>query len=157
MPDRPPADEGADAGSQGGPLQAQDHVQPPEQPQATPDTVVTHSVAARFEGPVPPPHLLAAYNEAFPGCAERIVAMAESQGTHRQRIETAVVKAQVAAELRGQVFSFLLALTAIVTGGVLISYGRNVAGLIAILAAIGTPAGVFVYGKRQQAKKHPRK
>src|SRR5258708_6290391 len=40
-----------------------------------------------YSGPLPPPEMLVGYNDAFPGCAERIVAMAERQSQHRQDME----------------------------------------------------------------------
>ena len=40
-----------------------------------------------YSGPLPPPEMLVQYNGAFPGCAERIVAMAERQSQHRQDLE----------------------------------------------------------------------
>jgi hypothetical protein len=36
-----------------------------------------------FRGPIPPPSVLAGYNEVEPGFAERIVAMAEKEQSHR--------------------------------------------------------------------------
>jgi uncharacterized membrane protein len=45
-----------------------------------------------FTGPLPPPEVLAKYNETVPGLAERIICMAEQQAKHRQQIETTVIK-----------------------------------------------------------------
>lgn len=57
---------------------------------------VTRQVITRvsrfFSGPLPPPEVLAGYNDAFQGAAERIVTMAESQLKHRQEMERAVVE-----------------------------------------------------------------
>ena len=63
-------------------------------------TVATRSITSttRFEGPIPPPAALADYDKVFPGCAERLVALAESQSAHRQELEKTVVRANVAAE-----------------------------------------------------------
>lgn len=40
-----------------------------------------------FAGPLPPPGLLIGYKDVCPGAAQRIIGMAESQGTHRRQIE----------------------------------------------------------------------
>src|ERR1022692_1359972 len=69
-----------------------------------------------FSGPIPPPELLERYNQALPGTAERIIAMAESQHDHRQQLELKVVNANVAAQTRGTYLGFVVAMTAILGG-----------------------------------------
>jgi uncharacterized membrane protein len=44
-----------------------------------------------FQGPLPPPDVLERYNLVVPNGAERIMAMAESQVHHRQKLESIVV------------------------------------------------------------------
>jgi uncharacterized membrane protein len=56
---------------------------------------------SEFSGPLPPPGMLARYNDALPDGADRIVKMAEDQSSHRRRMES-----------RGQIFAFVLALVA---------------------------------------------
>ena len=51
--------------------------------------------------------MLAEYERIFAGCAERLVAMAESQLSHRQGLESTVVRGNVAAEKRGQWMAFV--------------------------------------------------
>lgn len=101
--------------------------------------------------------MLLAYNEVFPGCAERIVSMAESQSQHRHGLEQAVVSGNIAAEKRGQICAFLLGLGAIGGGVVLIALGKDVQGLVSIMGALTTLAGVFIWGRRQQAKERAAK
>jgi len=60
--------------------------------------------------------MLIKYNEACPGCAERILAMAERQAAHRQGIEKAVIDSNIKSERRGQILGFLIALAAIGSG-----------------------------------------
>ncbi len=105
-----------------------------------------------FQGPVPPPGMLAEYERIFPGCAERLVAMAESQLSHRQGLESAVVHSNVAAEKRGQWMAFVLAFAAIAGGVILIALGKDIQGLATILTTLVALAGVFVYGRYQQNK-----
>src|SRR6266516_1308637 len=59
-----------------------------------------------------PPHLLAKYNEAFEGCAERIVAMTETQARHRQDLEKKVVFSNSRHELFGQISALIIAMSA---------------------------------------------
>jgi uncharacterized membrane protein len=96
--------------------------------------------------------MLIKYNEAFPGCAERIVAMAERQAAHRQEIEKGAVRSNNQREIIGQVFGLIISLTAILGGVYLVMHDKPVAGLVSIISTVIGLAGVFVYGKRLQKK-----
>jgi len=72
-------------------------------------------------------------------------------------MEGAVVRGNLSAETRGQYLSFILGMTAIVIGGVLLWNGKNVEGLIAILGTLGTLAGVFIWGRRRQERERAEK
>ncbi len=52
---------------------------------ASPATLMTEFTA--LSGPLPPPEMLAQYEEILPGAAERILSMAERQAEHRQKME----------------------------------------------------------------------
>ena len=115
-----------------------------------PSTVMTHSVEA-YSGPLPSPDMLECYNAAFAECAERIVAMTEKQALHRREIEKVFVQSAVKNEARGQIFGFIIALSAILGGTIIVAMGKDVIGLIAIISALASLVGVFIYGKRRQA------
>ena len=85
--------------------------------------------------------MLQQYNQVFPGCAERIIKMAEDQGRHRQGLEQAVVQSKIGNERRGQWFAFVLGMTGILGAIYLVAIGRNLAGF-----------GVFVVAQRKQAQ-----
>jgi len=53
------------------------------------------SMVASFTGPLPHPALLKGYEEVRPGAAQRIIAMAESQGAHRRQLEVKMSAASV--------------------------------------------------------------
>jgi uncharacterized membrane protein len=108
--------------------------------------------AATFSGPLPPPEALDRYNQILPGAAERIIAMAESQHTHRQELEKRVIASNVSAQRLGTVLGFIVAMTAIVGGIWLIHDGKSTAGLTSVLTALGSLVGVFVYSKHEQQK-----
>ncbi|MGI8784222.1 MAG: DUF2335 domain-containing protein [Acidobacteriota bacterium] len=120
-------------------------------------TVSLTASASFHSGPLPAPSTLAEYERVFPGCAERIVAMAEKQSAHRQDLERTVVRGNVNAERRGQICAFVLGAIAIGGGIYLIATGKDVQGLVAILGALGALAGVFVYGRRRQEKEREKK
>lgn len=96
--------------------------------------------------------MLVKYNEAFPGCAERIVAMAERQATHRQGIEDRAIRSNNVREIIGQVFGLIVSLTAILGGVYLVMHDKSAAGLTSIIGTVVALVSVFVYGKHRQRK-----
>src|SRR5437016_10685078 len=105
-----------------------------------------------FSGPPPPREVLAKYNQAMPGLAERIISMAEQQGRHRQEIEKTVINSNAFVQKVGPFLGFIVAMTAVIGGIVLILKGKDGYGLAAIITALASLAGVFIYGKKQQRK-----
>ena len=66
-----------------------DEIGPPSNPKNQRNGVnVISQISQSFSGPLPPPQVLASYDQILPGCAERIIKMAEEQGLHRRAIET---------------------------------------------------------------------
>jgi uncharacterized membrane protein len=113
--------------------------------------------AASFSGPLPLPSLLAQYNDIIPNGAERIMAMAERQSAHRERLEARVVDGNVANQTRGSYFAFVIALVALVGGFFLIHEGRSSEGLAAIITSVSGLVGVFVYAKVEQRRERTEK
>jgi len=103
-----------------------------------------------WSAPLPHPELLKKYNEAFPGCAERIVAMAEAQSAHRQKIESEVVNGNVYSQKTGLWLGFVLALIVISSGAWLVYNGRIEWGAGFIGVPLIALVSVFVLGKRDQ-------
>jgi uncharacterized membrane protein len=108
--------------------------------------------AMHFSGPLPPPEILAKYNDAIPNGAERILAMAENQSKHRQSLEKQVIEANCRAQRNGTILGFLICLAAIGSGTYLISIGRNAQGLVPIIGALGGLVAAFIVGRYQQKK-----
>jgi uncharacterized membrane protein len=105
-----------------------------------------------FSGPLPPPELLAKYNEATPGGAERVLAMAEKQSNHRQELEKQVVDANCRAQRTGSVYGFLICMASLASGTFLIYVGKSAQGLVPIIGALGGLVAVFIVGKNKQQK-----
>jgi len=100
---------------------------------------------AHFSGPIPPPELLLAYDEAMPGCAARILEMAEQQSLHRRTQEEKINSAAVREmELKftearvGQIFALMIPLAFIGTGFYAIMHGHDTAGAAVAVAGAGT-------------------
>lgn len=105
-----------------------------------------------FAGPLPAPEILQKYNDIVPGAAERVIRMAEQQSEHRRHLERTVIVSDIAAARRGAIFAFALAAAVIVGGFALMAFGKDGYGIAAIIAALATLAGVFVYGRRRKSK-----
>jgi uncharacterized membrane protein len=78
--------------------------------------------------------------------------MAESQQKHRQSLEQRVVDSNCRDQRYGQVFGFIIAMTVVVGGFLLVREGKNVEGLVAIVASLVSLVGAFIYGKKKQDK-----
>ena len=90
---------------------------------------------------MPHPQLLAQYNEALPNGADRIVRLTENQAAHRQAMES-----------RSQIFTFLIAMIALIGGIALIALGYSAEGLVPLVAAIAGLGGLFVYREVRSRK-----
>ena len=106
----------------------------------------------QFSGPLPPPDILKAYNGAFAGCAERVIAMAERQSAHRQELEKMVVQGNCDAQSRGTMVRFYSCPTCFGGGVYLLAQGKSIIGFSAIILAVGSLIGALIYGRSEQRK-----
>lgn len=108
---------------------------------------VGHIQQATFSGPMPPPALLEGYERIVPGAAERILAMAESDTKHQHEIEFAALRAAEGEIKRGQIFGFVIGLTALGAAIVALAMGSPaVAGVIGGTTVVGL-VSVFIIGR----------
>src|SRR3989338_5571604 len=101
-----------------------------------------------FQGPIPPPTVLEAYEKLVPGAAQRILKMAEAQASHRQDIEKTVVRAGSRDSLWGIVVAGIIAICAFAWSAYALFIGQTAEAVIGILTTIGGFVGAFIYGKR---------
>ena len=76
----------------------------------------------------------------------------QKQVEHRINIETSVINANTDKAKRGQVLGFILCLTAIIGGTILICFDKDIYGLAAIITAITSLVIVFVTGTNAKKK-----
>ena len=69
----------------------------PEEKRALVATVVRQRITTMFDGPLPPPSVLAEYEKVVPGMAERIAKMAESEGTLRAQAQRSSARKDIFA------------------------------------------------------------
>ena len=103
-----------------------------------------------YSGPLPHPDILIKYNDAHPGAADRIIAMAEKQSAHRQAIEKSVIDSNCHVQKTGPIYGLIICVSAIAAGTYLIHSGQQAGGLAAIISALTGLTVVFIYGKRKQ-------
>jgi len=100
-----------------------------------------------FSGPIPHPSILEGYERLVPGAAERILVMAESDSRHQQEIECAALHAAEAEVKRGQIFGFIIGLTALGASMLALAMGSPaVAGVIGGTTVVGL-VSVFIVGR----------
>lgn len=82
----------------------------------------------RFQGPIPMPEILAAYDALLPGSADRLIAMAEAEQRHRFAMERVEVEAPFIAARWGQVLGFSIAGVVVVCSLIMVLNGHEVTG-----------------------------
>lgn len=106
-----------------------------------------------FEGLMPDPETLRAYEELHPGCTKIWMELTQSEITSRQKNEREIVSTYRSSSLLGQILGFISSVLVIVTGAYAISLGHDVAGATIITgSAASVIAAYFI--KNNQSKKN---
>jgi len=124
---------------------------------ASPRIVAATTQTQVFSGPLPQPEDLAKYDQVLPGAAERILKMAEEQSAHRRSLESKVIESDVRNSRRGSWFGFIIGMTGILVGALLIYLGLPVTGSILGGTAIVALASAFIYGTSQRRRERTQK
>ena len=99
-------------------------------------SLVAQQTTVQFSGPLPDPQTLQGYEQVLPGAAERIMALAERQATHRMqtesdaaahraRLEGKIIDAAIRSETWGRACAFTIALAFLGVSGWLINGGHD--------------------------------
>ena len=83
----------------------------------------------QFAGPLPPPEILAGYEEVLPGAAQRIFALTEGQAKHRQELERTIVVGGAWRSWAGLVAGLIVALAFLIAAYRLIQDGHSLQSL----------------------------
>ncbi len=102
-----------------------------------------------YSAPIPPPQIVAGWEQVLTGSADRILSLTENQSKHRQGLEDRVVDSNIKNEGRGQLLAFIFCIIVVLSGTFLIYSGKSAEGLVALCAAMVVPAGLFIYAKVQ--------
>lgn len=122
----------------------------------------TRTVSEEFLGPIPPPGVLAEYNQVLPGAANRIIAMAEKEAAHRHEMDKSLLQAQIngmkyeaSDTKRGQVFGFLIGLAALFVGGACAYMRQEIAASFIGAGGIVGLVTAFIIGRRGTQNSKP--
>ena len=110
------------------------------------------AIAKTHSGPLPATEDMAAYAELIPDGANRIMAMAERQQTHRIATETKVIDHQLKESGRGQIFAFVVALVGIFIGAGLLFTDHFITGSLFEGGTLAYLVSLFLLGKRAQSQ-----
>lgn len=108
-----------------------------------------------YNGPLPIPSHLEAYENILPGSADRIITMAEKEAEHRHDMETKAIEFAQRDARRGQTFTFIIVMASLIGGIILILNGDSIIGFASLISSLAILAGAFIYDnkKNQNDKK----
>ncbi len=79
---------------------------------------------------LPPPEVLAEYEEISAGATKRLLSLAEREQQHRHRLEEAYLIQQVKTQRIGQLFGFVVAMVIAIMSSILVVLERYEAAMI---------------------------
>ena len=105
---------------------------------------------ASWSGPLPPPQMLAQFEDICLGAAKLIIDRFGKQSDHRMSLEKSVIENDIKQSKLGMWLGFIICTVTIITGGIVAFSGQGTAGAtIATVAVVGL-ATVFVYGNKSR-------
>lgn len=114
---------------------------------------VIHAQQVSYSGPLPIPRHFQQYEAILPGAADRILKQAESQTEHRQFIEKQVIASNIKKERIGMYFSFIISISVVIGGILIVIIGKDPYGYAAILGAPALTGAIFLGTKHIEKKK----
>lgn len=103
----------------------------------------------KFQGPLPPAVEFARYEETLAGSADRIMAMAEKDQSHTQKMQRREQLLYYASKFFAQIIVLLVSLGALGMGTYLITEGNSATGIAMIIGSLATFGGVIIWGKQK--------
>ena len=119
-------------------------------PQNAQSQQIQVSASASYSGLLPPPEMLARYNDAVENGAERIVRLVENQSAHRIELENKALDADIGRGKLGLRAGIALMLMAFGLGGYLVYANDVMWGVIVVCVTVAFIGGAFIYGTASQ-------
>jgi uncharacterized membrane protein len=139
------------AGTGGDEVQRHDDVadggihEPQQLPQWQQDPLIR--VVQSHSGPMPPPSVLAQYDQVVPGLARDIVEMAKAEQAHRHSLEDVVVHGDRDATRRGQHYGLIALVLMLAIAAYMVSKGYAEPAAWLLGTTVVGVVGVFVTGR----------
>jgi len=122
-------------------------------PQGQNTGLVHHTQAQTiYQGPLPRPEDFAAYERVLPGAADRILAMAEKQATHRQGMERKALGGDIVRSMMGTVLAYMTFAGSMYGAVYLLLHDKPIQSLAALITALGAAFGPKLYADFIQPK-----
>ena len=112
-----------------------------------------------FQGPLPHPSILKAYDLVLPGLAERIITAWEKQTDHRMRLERTVIDGDNKRANWGLVCATAISIIVVIACVVIATLNKelSLAAFGVIVLNMATLAGAFLYGSQSRKKEREKK
>jgi uncharacterized membrane protein len=118
------------------------------QPVPTEKDIETVLRVTAYKGAWPPASVIAEQEAAYPGAGVRLLEWTERQTAHRHNLERLQVEGQERRMDRGQLFSLIIPICALVCAAYIASVAHGVYGTIiavsALVVGVGGPAGLHL-------------
>jgi uncharacterized membrane protein len=114
-------------------------------------SVAVREISASFQGPIPPPPMLRAYDDAVPGLAKQIADAAHLEQQHRHRWERRALWNDIFCQSGGMFLGWVLAVGCAVGAFLLAQQGNNWGAGILLSVTVGAVVRTIVHnGGRKQ-------
>lgn len=119
-------------------------------PANMPNPQIIREQTVNWEGPIPPPQAIEAYERLVPGSAQIMWNNFDEQSQHRRELEKKVVVASEDRANRGQYIAAVLIVLAIVAGVVIALAANAYVGGAVVLGSIVSGAAIYIAGGKAQ-------
>jgi len=131
-----------------GPLQADQVGTPPGQfafPGMPPSLAPALQVQiSAHQGPLPPPQILAAYEQAHPGAAAWVLKEAEASAAHVREMERRAIRYQARDALLHRILPFLLVALLLTISAILAIFASAIVGVVAFVSTLASVVIVYL-------------
>jgi uncharacterized membrane protein len=104
------------------------------------------------QGPLPPPQVLAAYEQAHPGAAAWVLREAEASAAHVREMERRVLRYQARDALLHRILPFALVALLLTISAILAIFASPVLGGAAFFGTLAGVVGIYLKGAMDSGK-----
>jgi uncharacterized membrane protein len=118
-------------------------------PEERPAPRINAIAVTSYSGPLPPPEVLARFEDLYPGSAKLIIDDFLNESIQRREAERKILPSLIFRQTLGAVSASALGIVGL-GGGIWLSHeGRSLSGLSSVLGTLGTLLAIFLYQNRK--------